>query len=108
MYMPNGFENQDPNSVMPMMQNIGNQQAFQNQMINQGNQIASQSHPNNSGGGFNPIAMATALRGKQEGAGLGQTYNSFGKVISDPTYGVGNIYKNMTPGEIANMQQYGV
>jgi len=31
MYMPNGFENQDPNSVMPMMQNIGNQQAFQNQ-----------------------------------------------------------------------------
>lgn len=38
----------------------------------------------------------------------GQTTNWYGGVVNDPTYGAGTAYSNMTPGEISNMQQYGL
>lgn len=38
----------------------------------------------------------------------GQTTNWFGATVNDPTYGAGTAYNNMTSGEIANMQQYGI
>lgn len=38
----------------------------------------------------------------------GQTTNWFGGTVNDPTYGAGTAYNNMTSGEIANMQQYGI
>ena len=38
----------------------------------------------------------------------GQTTNWFGQTITDPTYGTGSAYSNMTPWEINNMQEYGL
>jgi hypothetical protein len=40
--------------------------------------------------------------------GVGQTTNWYGGVVNDPTYGAGTAYSNMTPGEISNMQTYGI
>jgi hypothetical protein len=40
--------------------------------------------------------------------GLGQTTNWLGQVVTDPTYGAGTAYNNMTADEIANMTQWGI
>ena len=100
------FQNpQDMQGLNPVFQNIGQQQALQNAALAQQNQLTQQA--GQTQGGTNPMAMAMALRGQGK-PGLGETTNSFGKVIKDPTYGTGNAYSNMTPGELANMQEYGV
>ena len=100
------FQNpQDMQGLQPVFQNIAQQQAMQNAALAQQNQLTQQAGQTQQGG-MNPMAMAMALR--QGKPGLGQTTNSFGKVIADPTYGTGNAYSNMTSGELANMQQYGV
>ena len=52
--------------------------------------------------------MAMALRGQKKQPGLGETTNSFGKVIPDPTYGNGTAYNNMSSGEMSNMMANGV
>lgn len=68
-------------------------------------------------GNFSP--WGTALQGAGNALGnlrygnynaptTGQTTNWFGQTITDPTYGSGSAYSNMTPWEIDNMQQYGV
>jgi hypothetical protein len=102
------FQNpQDVQGLNPVFQNIAQQQATQNSLLNQQGQMAQQAGQSQQGA-MNPLAMAMALRGQQKKPGLGETTNSFGKVIADPTYGTGNAYSNMTPGELANMQQYGV
>jgi hypothetical protein len=102
------FQNpQDVQGLNPVFQNIAQQQATQNSLLNQQGQMAQQAGQGQQGA-MNPLAMAMALRGQQKKPGLGETTNSFGKVIADPTYGTGNAYSNMTPGELANMQQYGV
>jgi hypothetical protein len=101
------FQNpQDMQGLNPVFQNIGQQQALQNAALAQQNQLTQQAGQT-QGGGMSPMAMAMALRGQGK-PGLGETTNSFGKVIKDPTYGTGNAYSNMTPNELANMQQYGV
>jgi hypothetical protein len=105
------FQNpQDMQGLQPVFQNIAQQQAMQNAALaHQGhlvNDAGMTTEGKQAGVGVDPMAMAMALR--QGKPGLGQTTNSFGKVIADPTYGTGNAYSNMTPGEIANMQQYGV
>jgi hypothetical protein len=101
---------QDQQGLSPVFQNIAQQQANQNMALQQGmnltNEAGMTTEGKQAGVGVDPMAMAMALR--QGKPGLGQTTNSFGKVIADPTYGTGNAYSNMTPGEIANMQQYGV
>lgn len=99
---------QDQSGLNPVFQNIAQQQANQNAALQQqmqNNQMAGQ--VKGGGGGMNPLAMAAMLRGKKQ-PGLGETTNSFGQIIQDPTYGTGNAYNNMSSGEIANMQQYGV
>ena len=105
------FQNpQDMQGLQPVFQNIAQQQAMQNAALAQQNQQvqdAGQTQQGGGMGGLNPLAMAIALR-KPGKPGLGETTNSFGKVIPDPTYSTGNAYSNMTPGEMANMQQYGV
>lgn len=40
--------------------------------------------------------------------GLGQMTDIFGRVVTDPTYGAGNTYNNMTQDEVTNMQQNGL
>ena len=100
---------QEQQGLSPVFQNIAQQQANQNAAIAQQNQLVQQAgQTGQQSGGMNPMAMAMALRGQKKEPGLGETTNSFGKVIKDPTYGAGNAYSNMTPGEVANMQQYGV
>jgi hypothetical protein len=100
------FQNpQDMQGLQPVFQNIAQQQALQNAALAQQGQLTQQA--GQTQGGINPMAMAMALRGKKQ-PGLGETTNLFGKVIADPTYGTGNAYSNMTSGELANMQQYGV
>jgi len=102
-------EMQDQQGLSPVFQNIAQQQAMQNAALAQQNQLTQQAgQTGQQSGGMNPMAMAMMLRGQNKQPGLGETTNSFGKVIKDPTYGTGNAYSNMTPGEIANMQQYGV
>lgn len=102
-------EMQDQQGLNPVFQNIAQQQAMQNAALAQQNQLTQQAgQTGQQSGGMNPMAMAMMLRGQNKQPGLGETTNSFGKVIKDPTYGSGTAYSNMTPGEIANMQQYGV
>jgi hypothetical protein len=101
------FAQQDQ-GLSPVFQNIAQQQQNQNAALQQqmqNNQMAGQTQ--GGGGGMNPLAMAAMLRGKKQ-PGLGETTNSFGQIIKDPTYGSGNAYNNMSSGELANMQQYGV
>jgi len=62
IYMPSGFLN-DQTGLSPVFQNIGAQQAFENQQIaaqNQLGQQASQAFQNN--GQASPMALAQALR----------------------------------------------
>ena len=108
-FMPSGFEGQEQ-GLTPVFQNIGAQQALQNQNIAQQNQLNQQASQIGASygqgmGGLSPLAMASALRGKP---GLGQTTNAFGKVVADPTYGAGTAYGNMSGSEIANMLQNGL
>jgi hypothetical protein len=102
------YMQQDQQGLNPVFQNIAQQQANQNAALQQqmqNNQMAGQTH--GSSGGMNPLAMAAMLRGNKQ-PGLGETTNSFGQIIKDPTYGSGNAYNNMSSGEIANMQENGV
>lgn len=101
------FAQQDQQGLMPVFQNIGQQQALQNQNLAQGTQLAQQAGQTQQSGS-NPLALAMALRGQQGKPGLGETTNMFGKVIPDPTYGTGTAYNNMTSNEIQNMMQNGV
>lgn len=81
-FMPSGFEGQEQ-GLTPVFQNIGAQQALQNQNIAQQNQLAQQAMQTaqsygQSAGGMNPLAMAQALRG-QGGASVGdRAANYFG------------------------------
>jgi len=56
------FQQQDQ-GLMPVFQNIGQQQALQNAALAQQNQLVNQA--GQTQGGMNPMAMAAALRGKK-------------------------------------------
>jgi hypothetical protein len=59
------FQQQDQQGLMPVFQNIAQQQANQNAALQQqmqNNQMAGQTQ--GGGGGMNPLAMAAMLRGK--------------------------------------------
>ena len=101
------FAQQDQ-GLSPVFQNISQQQQNQNAALMQQQQLNQQAGQTQQQGGMNPMAMAMALRGQKKEPGLGETTNSFGKVIKDPTYGSGNAYGNMTSGEMSNMMVNGV
>jgi hypothetical protein len=61
-FMPNGFEDQNQQGLMPVFQNIGAQQAYMNQQLAQGNQMAQPTSHGANMSGLNPLAMAMALR----------------------------------------------
>lgn len=78
-YAPNGFEAANQQTIAnqqaqinPVFQNIGAQQNFQNQEIQQGRQLAQQAGQSQGSGGMsslNPLAMAMMLR--QSGTDVG-------------------------------------
>lgn len=55
----------DQQGLAPVFQNIAGQQANQNAMIAQQNQLMNQASGVGGNSGMNPLAMAAALRGKQ-------------------------------------------
>jgi len=58
----NPQQQQELGGLMPVFQNIGNQQAMQNAALAQQNQLVSQAGQTAQGGGMNPMALAQALR----------------------------------------------
>ena len=69
---------QQDQGLSPVFQNIGAQQAFQNQNLQQGGQLAQQAGQTaqNSMAGLNPLAMAAMLRNKQPNYDQWQTTGS--------------------------------
>jgi hypothetical protein len=69
----------DQQGLNPVFQNIASQQANQNAMLAQQNQLMNQASGVGGSGGMNPLAMAMALRNKKpkqpEMMGTGQTPN---------------------------------
>ncbi len=58
----NPQQQQELGGLMPVFQNIGNQQAMQNAALAQQNQLVGQAGQTAQGGGMNPMAMAALLR----------------------------------------------
>jgi hypothetical protein len=74
------FQQQDQ-GLMPVFQNIAQQQANQNAALAQQNQQVAQAGQVKSGGGMgglNPMAMAAALRGKGGNSIMDRASNYFG------------------------------
>jgi len=71
---------QEQQGLMPVFQNIAQQQANQNAALAQQNQqVAQAGQTGQQGGGMNPMAMAAALRGKQPQTGADAAkMNEFG------------------------------
>jgi hypothetical protein len=61
MYMPNGFD-QNQQGLMPVFQNIGQQQANQNAALQEQNVQVQQAGMTQKQGGPNQLALAMALR----------------------------------------------
>jgi hypothetical protein len=59
---------QEQQGLMPVFQNIAQQQQNQNAALAQQNQLVQQAGQTQQQGGMNPMAMAMALRGKEPGA----------------------------------------
>lgn len=104
----NPYFAQQDQGLNPVFQNIAQQQQNQNAALAQQNQLVQQAGQTQQSGGMNPMAMAMMLRGQKKQPGLGETTNSFGKVIPDPTYGNGTAYNNMSSSEMSNMMANGV
>lgn len=93
----NPQQQQELGGLMPVFQNIGNQQAMQNAALAQQNQLVSQAGQT-SQGGINPMALAQALRKDQpmsqeqinardvQMGGIG-TYNPYTQYKVSSTYG---------------------
>jgi hypothetical protein len=89
------------------MQNIGSQQSLQQQNMAGMKALGQDALTDKTS---SPLqSLADALRAQQKpGLQVGQMRDNQGNIVPDPTYGVGNAYSNMTPIEIANMQQNGL
>lgn len=66
----------DQQGLAPVFQNIANQQANQNAMIAQQNQLVNQASGVGGNSGMNPLAMAMALRGKKPDEAMNMLNNS--------------------------------
>jgi hypothetical protein len=91
-YMPTGFA-QDQ-GLLPVFQNIGQQQAMQNAALAQQNQQVQQAGMTGQGGNQNQLAMAMALRNQNDP--YKQAQQAMGK------YGQGNVYGYGGQGQIPN------
>jgi hypothetical protein len=102
------FGQSDLSGYAPIMQDDSKQRAMQAAALAQQLQQVQEAGQQHGSGlsGLNPLAMAMMLRKKKPGTG--EMLDAQGNIIKDPTYGAGDAYGNMTSGEIANMQQYGV
>ena len=90
------------------MQDISGQRGLYQQNMNAIKSLGQQAL---AGRQISPLqSLADALRTRQQmpNLALGQMRDNMGNVVPDPTYGVGKAYGNMTPNEIANMQEYGI
>ena len=83
MYMPNGFA-QDQQGLSPVFQNIAQQQQNQNAALAQQNQQVQQAGMTSQQGGPNQMALAMALRNKNDP--YAQAQQAMNK------YGQGNVY----------------
>lgn len=92
----NPQQQQDLGGLMPVFQNIGNQQAMQNAALAQQNQLVGQAGQT-AQGGMNPLALAQALRKDKmtqdqinardaQMGGIG-TYNPYTQYNVSSTYG---------------------
>lgn len=94
----NPQQQQEVGGLMPVFQNIANQQAMQNAALAQQNQLVGQAGQTAQGGGLNPMALAQALRKDQpmtqeqinardvQMGGIG-TYNPYTQYKVSSTYG---------------------
>lgn len=65
MYMPNGFSQNQAQSINPVFQNTNAQQQYLANQLREQNQYSQYHAPKSSGGsGFNPSNLANALRNK--------------------------------------------
>jgi hypothetical protein len=83
MYMPNGFD-QNQQGLMPVFQNIGQQQANQNAALQEQNVQVQQAGMTQKQGGPNALALAMALRKTNDPYANAQQANK--------QYGAENVY----------------
>jgi hypothetical protein len=94
-FMPNGFEDQNQQGLSPVFQNIGAQQQYLNQQLNQGNQMSQSQGHGASMSSLNPLAMAAMLRNKKpEMMGSGETPNYSNPYINTGGYFDQGAYGN--------------
>ena len=97
---------QDIGGLMPVFQNIGQQQAMQNAALAQQNELVNQAgQTGGGGGGLNQLALAAMLRKDDPNKqGLGSTISQYAKSIpAIMEYGAGNVYGGFGQGQVPTM-----
>ena len=94
MYMPSGFA-QDQQGLMPVFQNIGQQQAMQNAALKEQNNQVQQAGMIPKGNNAGNYAMAMALRNYNNDP-YSQAQNAMKQ------YGQGNVYGYGGQGQVPN------
>jgi len=97
-YMPSGFS-QDQ-GLTPVFQNIAQQQAMQNAALQQQNQQVQQAGMTGQGGSPNQLAMAMALRKKND------PYQQAQNAMKQ--YGQGNVYGYGGQGQVPTTPDFSV
>ena len=92
MPMQNLTRTQDVSGVQPVFQNMGNQNAMQQQML-QGLSGQAQAAGQRPQSGMNPMMLAQMLRGGQAGSYLSS-------IIPMMRYGAGNVYGGFGQGQV--------
>jgi hypothetical protein len=89
----NPQQQQELGGLMPVFQNIGQQQAMQNAALAQQNQLVSQAGQTAQSGGMNPLAMAMLLRkGKEDPYAKNQGNPYLNAQTAMNMYGAENVY----------------
>jgi hypothetical protein len=86
------FQQQDQ-GLMPVFQNIAQQQQNQNAALAQQNQLVQQAGQRAQSGGMNPLAMAAMLRQKPNDPYAANNGNPYGNAqTASKIYGAENVY----------------
>lgn len=89
---------QDIGGLMPVYQNIGQQQAMQNAALAQQNELVNQAGQT-SGGGLNQLALAAMLR--KDDPNKSSTISQYAKSIpAIMQYGASNVYGGFGQGQV--------